>query len=364
MFKVFVSCKFDENCEPSEFVKNCIQLGKIVDLDLRVINEPNAGDIRAKIKEAIRDSVGIIFILEEFTENGSVYNSSHWISTEYEMADSLNLPMGLINNSKLKKPSTFPDNLEELGQNRLADRNIIQYLNSLKKRIETETLEWVPTFDREFIKHKVAIRPDGRAKYMTNVKIKALLDGVETFEHSIYTKYLQCWELTNTDYVPNIDVICDTDRTISTNLELKTNKKCTWSFILNRPLMKFEEFSYFFVCEFPELYPMTKENLKRMTEIPNYPFPEGTIEHHFYINKPTKRLEIELFFEDARVSKNFQPLVFNGRKFSQGSLNQTETQRIKNCFREQLRWNEKNISLTVDNPKFDSTYSINWELED
>lgn len=364
MIKVFVSCAFPV----SEFTTHCIELGKAIDMELITLDNHETGDIHEKIKNNMHCCQGILFVLEEkTTPDGQRHNFSPWMSEERTIADGLNLPMGIINNSDFSIPNVFPSTLEYLEKTEINEINLVATLNSLRSKIEMALQKPNPitnAFVRNYIKHKVTIKKDGAVKYTTSAEVESLRNGLRDIRHSIYTQYSPCWDATNRGAVPQIDVRCSQDGEISIIEENHDEKKYTWNFKFAKALKMQEIIKYKFTVDFPEYFPATREKLKKMSELPEYPFIDDRIEHHFFINNQTKKFEMELYFEDSSVAKNFKVSVYNGRLYSQDCVDDDEVERIRRWLTvdNESLYGENIVKLTVENPKVGSTYSISWEL--
>lgn len=366
MIKAFISCAFPI----SDFTKHCIDLGKAIGMELITLDNHETGDIHDKIKRNMHLCQGILFILEEKTQSdGQRHNFSPWMSEERTIADGLNLPMGIINNSNFSIPAVFPSTLEHLDKININEVNIVATLNSLKSKIESALQPEKPNpitnaFIRKFIKHKVTIRKDGAVKYTTTAEIESLRNGLKDVRHSIYTQYSPCWDATHRGAVPQIDARCNQGEELYILGEYRDEKKCTWNFQFAKTLKIHETIKYGFTVDFPEYFPATREKLRAMSKSPNYPYIDDRIEHHFFINNQTNEFEMELFFEDSSVATNFKVIVYNGRIYSQDCIDEEEVERIKKflTIENELIFCEKTVKLKVPYPKVGSTYSLSWEL--
>jgi len=366
MINVFVSCAFPV----SDFTRHCIELGKAIGMELIVLDNHETGDIHEKIKRNMHNCQGILFVLEEKTElDGQRHNFSSWMSEERTIADGLNLPMSIINNSNFSIPGVFPSTLEHLDKSDINEVYLVSTLNSLKSKIEDALQPAKPNpitnaFIRKFIKHKVTIRKNGAVRYTTSAEIESLRNGLRDIRHSIYTQYSPCWDATNRGALPKIEVRCDQEGGISIVEAYRDDKKYTWNFQFAKSLKMQETLKYAFNVDFPQYFPATKEKLKEMSELPDYPFIDDRIEHHFFINNQTTRFEMELYFEDSSVAKNFKVTVYNGRLYSQDCVDEEEVERIRKFLTidNDSLFGENTVRLIVQNPKVGSTYSISWEL--
>lgn len=365
MIKVFASCAFPV----SDFTKHCIELGKAINMELITLDNHETGDIHEKIKCNMHCCQGILFVLEEKTESdGQIHNFSSWMSEERTIADGLNLPMGIVNNSNFSIPNVFPSTLEHLDKKDITEVTLIATLNSLKSKIEEALQPEKPSsitsaYIRKFIKHKVTMKKDGAVRYTTSAEIESLRNGLKDVRHSIYTQYSPCWDATHRGAIPQIDARCNQEGGVSIIESYRDEKKYTWSFQFSKALKKQETLKYGFTVDFPEYFPATKEKLKDMSKSPDYPYINDRIEHHFFINNQTLSFEMELFFEDSSVAQNFNVTVYNGRLYSQDCVDQEEVERIRRCLtidNESLFG--ETVKLIVSNPKVGSTYSISWEL--
>ena len=262
MIRVFVSYAFPV----SDFTKYCVSIGKALEMELFTIDNHEIGDIHEKIKRNIHHSQGILFIFEEKMEkDGQRHNFSPWMSEERTIADGLNLPMGIINNSDFSIPSVFPNTLEYLDKNEISNVSIVATLSSLKSKIEAALQPEKPNpvtnaFIRNFLKHKVNIKKDVSVKYITHCEIESLRNGLKDIRHSIYTQYSPCWDATNRGAVPEINVRCNQDKGISIIESFNNDKKYTWSFQLTKSLKKHEILNYGFTVDFPEYFQLPEKN--------------------------------------------------------------------------------------------------------
>ena len=365
MVKIFTSCAFPV----SDFTEHCVELGKAICIELITIDDHESGDIHDKIKKHIHECAGILFILEEKTEcDGQIHNFSPWMSEERTIADGLNLPMGIINNSNFSVPSVFPSTLEVLKRSDITEFSIISTLNSLKSKIEDALRPIEPNpitnaFIRKNIKHKVSIREDGSVRYAISAEIQSLRNGLRDIRHSIYTQYSPCWDATNRGAIPTIKTKCDQEGKLSIIEEFHNEKKYTWNFKFPKSLKMNETLTYAFTVDFPEYFPATKKKLETLLKDLVYPFIDDRIEHHFFINNQTIKFEMELHFADSSMADNFKVTVYNGRLYSQDCVDEEETAKINKCLNISNEYiNETTVKLSVDNPKVGSTYSISWEL--
>ena len=108
---------------------------------------------------------------------------------------------------------------------------------------------------------------------------------------------------------------------------------------------------------------MTKNELKKFITKPDYPFPDNSIEHHYYINHPTNYLEFKIEFEDGNIVDNFNALAFVGRSFSRQSLDHKEVNRIKDSITVQEFLKSKVVTMCVNKPLFGFNYAISWTLK-
>ena len=362
MTKVIASCAFPV----SEFTKECIKLGKAIDLDIITLEEHESGDIHEKIKRRINECQGILFILEEKKSNdGQIFNFSPWMSEERTIADGLNFPMCIINNSDFNTPDVFPSTFERLEKKDITQVKLISVLNSLKSQIleKCGTPNSMSTaYIRKQLSHRVFIDSQGRVEYKTIGEIESLRDGVKSIRHSIYTQYSACWDATNQGAIPEIQCKCDkADWKIIPKEESHTDKKYSWFLEFPQSLKKHDSIKYGFIVKFPQYFPATKEKLKLMSGRIDYPFEKDRIEHHFFINTYTEDFKMEIFFSDASIAKNFNVTVYNGRIYSQDCVDYEEINRIKNLEVAEDVFH-KTVILHVNHPKVGSTYSISWEL--
>jgi hypothetical protein len=362
--KIFTSCHFPT----SMFVKKCIDIAKTVDIELIIANQPEARDFTKKINEYINKCVGIVFILEDLNED--TRNFSDWMTVEYTIANGLNLPIAIINNSDLKTPNIFPNHFEVLQRenNEIADLKIVRYLFDLQERIKVANVkplhfEKLP-FIRKFIKHHIELKKDGVVNYETMVCVKCLNDGLKDIKHSIHMNYSLCWNKKHENSEPKIDIISfDDSRNITIDSITKGNNKYTWYFIIDPPLRKDEEFKIGWRTIFTEYFPATREALKEILKQPDYPFPKNTVEHHYFINNPTEQLELELTFENGVGIEKFEALAFLGRSFSRQSLDNVECERIKDKLLVNEFLEKKVVRLEVDKPLFGRNYAISWTIK-
>ena len=95
---------------------------------------------------------------------------------------------------------------------------------------------------------------------------------------------------------------------------------------------------------------------------PDYPLPERSVDHHYFINNPTNLLEIKLDFEDGSIIDGCEALSFVGRTFADCSIDHVEVGRIRNGLRVEEFLGGKIVTLTVDKPRFGDNYAIRWSL--
>jgi hypothetical protein len=360
--KIFASCPFPI----SVFTQKCIEIAKSVDIELITASQPEAGDFTQKINKSINECVGIVFILEK----KKAKNFSNWMTIEYTIANGLNLPIGIINNSNLVTPDIFPNHLEILKpeNGEILDLKIIKYLFNLQERIKIANVkplhfENLP-FIRKFIKHHIELKKNGIVHYETMVCVKCLHDGLKDIKHSIHMNYSLCWNKKQENSDPQIEIIpFDEDRSITIDDITKGNNKYTWYFIIDPPLKKDEELTIGWRTIFSEYFPATREALKEILKQPDYPFPKNTVEHHYFINNPTEELELELTFEEGIGIDKFEALAFIGRSFSRQSIDNKECTRIKNNLSVKEFLKKKIVRLEVNRPLFGRNYAISWTLK-
>ena len=252
--------------------------------------------------------------------------------------------------------------MRHLDKSEINDLNVVAVLNSLKSKIE-DVRNPPNAYKRNYLNHQVNIRKNGKVEYRTEVKIESLRNGLKDVRHSIYTQYSPCWDATIQGAEPQINIFCGNGNDLSVIDVDGNEKKYTWNFQFSRALTEHEEIKYGFIVEFPQFFPAPKEILKNMSRLPNYPFIDDRIEHHFFVNSHTELLEMKLSFEDGSVAKNFNVTVYNGRIYSQDCVDNEETERIKHFLQvNETLFKEKEVKLSVRYPKIGSTYSIYWEL--
>jgi len=363
---IFVSCKFYKNNTPSKFVNHCIDLGNIIfkdmDVELQICNDISVGDVQKKIKEKIRNSIGVVFILERkhFSDNRPV--CSDYMGFEYAIADGLNIPIAIVNASHLKKPDIFGNHLEEMT-NTNSDRDMLKYFAGLKEKIMQSSPIKNAAFRIDSITRIITINSKGGMKFQTKAFMTALQNNVFTFQHFIYKRYMYFDNSIAPNSIPLLSVH-SSSRKVEARFEGETTKQYIWDFILDKPLSKNESFDYEFETSFDQFYPMTKSGLSKIVTHPEYPFPEGAVEHHYYVAYPTDLLRLELHFEDASLIGGFSVVVFTGKIYSDSYIDYEETERLKDMIREESIMSDKRITLDVKNPKLAATYAIRWRLED
>ena len=364
-FKVFLSCRFP----PSTLASLCISMADAVGLSLVAAERPEAVEIMEKVKAQMRAADGALFLLEPSGKRPSG-RMTDWMQAEYGIARAMNKVIGVITSSPGPLPKVFPKDMEYLPVSGLDDKalatKIAGYLYSLRKNLESANagIREVsnPTFMREFLKHRVHLTGDGRLRYETHVQLQCLRDSLCDVKHSIHTNYSACWPGTNPESWPNLELVpCDSSHTVVAEPFAHDALKYTWKFNIDPSLRSHEIFTYGWRCDLPHYLPLSKAELARAPRT-SIPFLQDHVEHHFFINHPTKLLELKVVFDDGSLIGPCTPMAFVGRTFSDRSSNAQEAARIADCLRVEDFLAKKEITLTVSAPRFGYTYAILWTL--
>ena len=366
-FRIFLSCKFPL----SKIAKLCQSLADAIDTKLIAANRPEAVGIMEKVKKEMKLSDAALFLIEEYRENDDQNGLSDWIKAEFVIANSMNKPFCIISNTESPLPSFFLKDIEILKLNKLDPNEwpgkISSFLYSLKQQIKASKTSThdisEPTFIRDFVKHRVKLLKEGNVRYETEVKMTCLKDGLSDVKHSIHMNYSFCWLDDANCERPSIELI-KTSPGHDFLLEPYggDNTKYTWKINIKPPLKKFENVSYGFRSNFIKYFPLQRKEIEHLTSQPDYPFPDGCIEHHFFINNPTDLLILKVQFEDGLLIGNCKPIAFVGRTFSHGTIDRIEVNRIEDCLDVDEFLGRKDVTLTVEKPNLGYNYAVLWSL--
>ena len=360
-YKIFLSCKFPI----SNAAKMCKEFGKSIGLDIITADRPNPIEIIEKIKEKMFEADAALFLIDDNNQDESFL--SDWMKAEYGIAKAMNKVEGIIYVGEYSLISLFPRDIEslvlssELNNKDLIELTSFLYLFKNKiQRAQTGIKDIVtPPFIRDFLKHRVFITKKGKMKYEAQVQIECLKNGLSDLKHSIHMNYSLCWPEIISDLQPEVKLIYNEQEHKLTIEPIATDKtKFTWKINIEPSLRNKELFTYGWETNFIHYLPLSKAELKTLTSSARYPFPEGQVEHHFFINHPTKFLELKLEFEDGSVIGDCEPKAYIGRTFSKRTEDNTEVERIRNFFKTDNFLNKKEMTLSVENPSLGYNYAI------
>lgn len=366
-FRVFLSCKFPL----SPLANLCRSVGNAVGLEIRAADRPELAEIMEKVKREMLSADAALFLLEPDPEEQNTSLMTDWMKAEYGIARAMNKVIGVINADKLPLPSMLSKDVEWLKAYGLKGEDaavkIAAFLYSMRNKIESMSVALrdisKPPYIRDFLKHRVKLSAKGRLLYETHVQIKCLKNGLGDVRHSIHMNYSLCWSQVENDKRPQVDLVgFDDDHTFSLEPVAWDALKFTFKINFSPPLQQGETIGYGWRSEFPHYLPLTKAELEPLTASANYPFPEGCVEHHYFINHPTKLLVLRLEFEDGSIIGACRALSFVGRTFSTRSLDKDEVERIKDKLTVEDFLGTKQVTLTVEHPRFGNNYAIQWSL--
>jgi len=366
-FRVFMSCRFPV----STLASVCTHLGDALGLDIITSDRPETSEIIDKVKQDIENSEGVLFLLEN-DEDASVQQISDWIKAEYGVARGMNKPFAIITTDPSLLPSVFAKDHEYLDlSNKTADDRAVfltKYLASFKRKLEAFTITSVdpvePTYVRDFLKHRVKVSAEGRLRYETQVKLTCMKDGLADVRHSIHMNYSLCWLNENAHTRPMVELIIeDANHNFILEPIASSPQKFSWKINIKPPLRRGETTTFGWRSEFLHYLPLSKEELRPALETPGYPFAEGGVEHHYFINNPTNLLVLRVEFEDGSlIGDPVKAYAFVGRTFSIDSLDHDECRRIQGGLATEGFLGRREISLTVKEPRFGYNYAIWWQL--
>lgn len=363
-YRVFLSCRFPL----SEIAQLCREVGSAVHLDVATAERPALEEITEKVKQSMFGADAVLFLIER--SNGSVADDvmTNWMKIEYGMARTMNKVVGIVVANSQDLPSGFASDVEYLSLGDVAGINcavrLSAFLFSMREKVEAVHPDLrdiqEPTFVRDFVKHRINLLHNGRATYQTHVGIECLKEGLSDLRHSIHMNYSLCWPH-DQHFNPNLVQLTGLGGNHEFSIEAVASdmKKYTFRLNIEPPLRRGERIRYGWESEFQHYLPMRREEIKLL---PSYPLPEWTVEHHWFVNHPTRSLELRVHFEDGSVIGDPEAMAYVGRTFSTRTVDRDEGRRI----REHLDVDEfiggKDVVLVVEKPRHGHTYAIQWEL--
>lgn len=359
-YKVFVSCHFP----PGPLAELCRSIGNAIDLDMVVADRPSVDDLVEKVKRVIYSCDATLLLWENRLDE----KSNDWLTVEYAISRAMNKPIAIIRVGASPLPSSFKIDSEWLkldGYDQLAQVvKIAEYLNVLKNKLQqlhtSERQIHNPNFIREFVKHQVTMTGDGRARYETHVHLKSLTYGLSVMKHSIHINQ----SILSTDKTPlSFELLpLDDKRKYSKKISATAPDKITFTVDIDPPLNKNDVGTYGWRTDFFQFLPQKRDELVLLQQ-GLYAFPNGRAQHHWFINHPTELLAIEIEFQDAMMVGECEPKAYNGRVYSDLSLDYEETERIQKFFSTEEFMGRKLVSLKVEKPSFGFNYAILYEMK-
>jgi len=366
-FKIFLSCHFPL----SPLARLCQALAEAIDTRLVAAERPELAELMDKVKREMLSSDAALFLLEGNKDDDAEDVMSDWMKAEYGVARAMNKVIGVIVATEEPPPKVFSKDVEWLKTHGLNTEEIAikvsTFLYSMKQKIKasTKALHDIsePTFIRNFIKHRINLSAEGELRYETQVKMQCLKEGLSDLRHSIHMNYSFCWKEGVPFERPNVELInLSSSHKFSFEPVASDATKYTWKINISPPLMKNEKINYGWRSDFMQYFPLTKEEISEITQISDYPFPVGSVEHHYFINNPTDLLVIKLEFEDGSIIGPCHAKAFVGRTFSTRTIDRTESEIISNNIQEENFLGRKEITLNVEKPRFGYNYAIWWSL--
>ena len=233
-------------------------------------------------------------------------------------------------------------------------RQITHYLNNFRSQLQGSDLNTATKYPyvRDYVKREIDFQRGGNLLYKTAVQVTCLQDGVSDFHHSFDMRH--GLHLPADGINPKIEFTSATssDRKFSIEKVLTDPTKFGLRVFSDFPLKRGDSARYGWESTFRHSIP---EN-----SVEAYSTVGREIEHHFFISRPTKELELKICIFDKSLVGDCRAAAFSGRTLDPKDQNDKETQRIAALIHAEDFNQDRRIALRVPSPHLQFSYTLLW----